>query len=477
MFTQPASPSYVRGSRAGVRALPMLLVLLGALAAQSSVHADEPRSAAPRVLLAGVEAAPGVPPLVAKRTAELLARDLATQPDLVYLAIVDDIADATAAAAAATSLDRVEEGKRALADAVAALETLDDIAAEEHARRAVAAFEASVAVLTDSGPPIDAYTALGVALAGQGKEPEARAAFGQALTLEPTTKLSPRYGKQLQKLWAAAKTELNGIRRGTIEVSAVPEEAQAAVFIDGANFGDAPVSAPNLPAGVHLVRVIAEGYAPHGERVLLGSGEKRSVTVQLEKKVAAADRPDAVRAALRGELRRRLGAGRLDADAKPIAAKLAERAGASHLAMAQIALGGSGYIVRLYLFRADGTLLAELDSSALDAELLLVESATLEASRRLRDALASFPVDRDIKATLTLPTVVEVAPGDGRAGPLVGDNKKRKRRTAPIIAAPSPIWTRWWFWAGVGSVTIGVAGAATLLDSSVTGYEGTVVLP
>lgn len=45
---------------------------------------------------------------------------------------------------------------------------------------------------------------------------------------------------------------------------------------------------------------------------------------------------------------------------------------------------------------------------------------------------------------------------------------------APAEPSPSPVWTRWWFWAGLGTLVVGGAVAALLLTRDHAGPTGTL---
>lgn len=465
----------------GARAVAAAALLGALLMIAARAHADgaHPQDV-PKVLIVGVApTSSDVPPLVPKRAAELIAKDLAAQPDLLLLSIVDDAGDAATAAPPPPPADRMDEAKGALTAAKNALDGKDYKRAAERAQNAIDAFEASAAVLPEAGVNllIDAYVDLGIALALSGKETDARAAFRQAMAFEPTSPpaLAP-YGKQVAKLWTTAGKEYDGVKRASVKITVTPAEAAAVVYIDGANHGDAPVDAPELGAGTHVLRVVAEGYRPFGQRVLLAAGAMQTVAVTLEPTVAAAGKPDAVRAALRGELKKRAATGLVDASAKPIAARLAERTAATHLVLGMISPSGKGYELRVFLFRASDKLLVELDALPVDAELLQLEPVTLAASRGIVASIHDFPTERDI--TTTLHKTVDPTKDPGR-GKLIGDGKQRTHRgDGPIDQPASPLYKKWWFWGGVGAAIVGgvVLGVA-LSGGAASGYDGSVTLP
>jgi hypothetical protein len=427
----------------------------------------------PRILLVGVEpTAKNVPPLLPRRVSERIAGDLAAQPELEVLGIVDDAGDSATAPPAPPATDRLDEGKTSMIAARGALDAENLARAEERALRAARAFEDSAEVLTDENLLIDAYLVLGVTRSLQGRDDEARGAFRQALAFGPTTLPDVgRYGKKVVKAFADAQAEFAKLPRTSLHVEVEPGEVNAFVWIDGANRGEAPVDLMDLSPGVHLLRIVAEGYRLHGERVLLAGAAART-TVVLESKVSSARAPDPVRAALRTELKKRAQAGVVDASAKPVFLRLAERTGATHLVVGMVGTQAQGFAIRLFLYRTEDKKLVELDAATFDAELLKLENATLAASRSLLRAIREFPVARDITATLS-PHAVRT--GDGEDSQLIGDGKHRDARD---LGGQTSHRT-WWIVGGTGVVILTAAVIILTVSGSgtVEGYDGRVVLP
>ncbi len=459
--------------------LSILPMLLPAAPAAADTPAREARPQdVPRVLYTGVEpTSTAIPNLVTRRASERLGADLAGEPSIQLVVITDDPTDTVPAPAAV--LDRTAEGKAALDAATAALGKKDWPAAEQKAGEAVGHYEASAAVLTDLEPLARAWNTAGTAAAMQGREADARAAFRQALALDAGK--PPAFAKQqrkARKAWDAASQEHKANARGGIHVEVKPGEASSVVFLDGQSQGEAPIDILDVAAGRHLLSVVAPGHHPYGAAIAVTAGAPTPVDVTLHPLVVSTTTPDAVRAALRAELKKRTRGGVLDASAKPVAARLAERVGATHIVLGMLSpSASSGYTLRVFLFRADGKLLAELDAAALDAELLNLENQTLSAFRATLAAIRAFPADRDITTSLTQVTSTG---GDGGSGTLVEDANRRKTPQVPIEEPPArPIWKRPLFWVGVAGVVIGGTALAFAIASSgsPTSYDGTITLP
>jgi len=118
-------------------------------------------------------------------------------------------------------------------------------------------------------PDLDLVAALGL---DDGAEPVPRAAVGGAETVDIAA-----VGRRSRALWAAVGTTLALVLAGLLAVVRIPapaaalpsaglsiesEPSGAAVWVDGAAAGQAPVLLSRLVPGPHRVLVVREGYAP-----------------------------------------------------------------------------------------------------------------------------------------------------------------------------------------------------------------------
>ena len=99
-----------------------------------------------------------------------------------------------------------------------------------------------------------------------------------------------------------------------------------------------------------------------------------------------------------------------------------------------------------------------------DPNRSLVESriADIQAEERAKPASAPSAVAPDV---LT-PLPVAVAP----AAPAEGTDVSTEIQAAPAVEA-KPLYTRWWFWTGIGAVVVGGAVTTILLMSSKGGTD------
>lgn len=176
----------MRGVTTARRALVLAALLCATWPAARAAAQARPQDV-PHVLLVGVEpTSRDVPPLVARRAAEQIARDLAAQPEIDLMAIVDDQVDLATTPPPPPIADRLDEGNAALVASRSALDLKDWTRAEEQARRALEAIAFSAAVLADEELLVEGDVTLGVALALGGRDADARAAFRQAAASGPT---------------------------------------------------------------------------------------------------------------------------------------------------------------------------------------------------------------------------------------------------------------------------------------------------
>lgn len=444
-------------------------LVVAVLCASTAARAEDSPRDLPRVLYAGVEAASGVPPLVARRASERIATDLAADPAIRLLVVVEDD-QKDVAPPPPVDVDRTAEARDRLVAARGALDKKDWPAAEEAALDAIALIAESAATLTDDTMLVDAHVVLGVARASRGDDAGARAAFAQALAFQPEKAPDLSRSRDAKAAWKKAQKELG--KPGSIEITVTPPEAAPRVFVDGQDHGEAPVRIGDQLPGWHLVRVVAEGYRTFGGRAQVSPGATLPLEIALEPVVAPITAPDAVRAALRAELAKRAAGGLLDASAKPILGRLAERVGATHVVVGFVAPASKGYALRLFVYRGAGAKLVELDTQALDAELLELEARTLAASRGATAAIRDFPEERDITATLARPDLTRT---DG--GGLVEDGRRRR---GPVDEDPArPVWKNPWVWIGVGGVVAAgvILGFVLASGEPPTGYDGMITLP
>ncbi len=74
-------------------------------------------------------------------------------------------------------------------------------------------------------------------------------------------------------------------KEGGLEVRSEPPGAK--VYVDGKEVGETPADLSNIRVGGHVVRIGKEGYEPYEEKLKVGEGERKKVSISLKKTVGA----------------------------------------------------------------------------------------------------------------------------------------------------------------------------------------------
>lgn len=302
---------------------------------------------------------------------------------------------------------------------------------------------------TDSKDLIDALLLLGLANASIGNTSEAKEAFRQVVTLEPTRQLDAvNYPPKFVAIFDGVRAEVRALQPGTLVVQA--PDPEATVYIDGRDMGKVPVTMDSLPPGSHTVLVAGQGGKRSFVREEIAPGERKVVQASLdsrslaEPEASAADRSRQIR-----QLYLSLGA---------------------HAATGLIVLGGqvSDDQVALQLYEPrtgnfSQTLTAQAGSDPVAAMLDLVPSAatwltddgTLRADR-VSTSVAPLNVDSNVLLSSILldpEPIVEVV----------------------TVTKGLP----WYAWAGIATVAAGGAATAAVLlvaEDPVDPNQGTIIV-
>lgn len=332
---------------------------------------------------------------------------------------------------------------------------------------AIRHFERSSAHLEDADRLARTFGYLGLSFLRQRKRGLAEDAIETAYALDPTLKLEkvPMPRSMRRTVLRAGRRALHRAK-GVIRVVTSP--AGARVFVDGDEKGKAPVTWRDVLPGRHYVSARAPGRLPRGEVVLVKP--RRTVKVSLELPTAAPKLSGAkgLAPAFQAELERRLQADLVDRRVKPLAHQLASRLGTDFVLLASVRRDGKGgYRVRSYLYREPDRKLVELDTVALDGELLNLAAGTGKISDAAAAAVASFPVARDITYVRRTRVSPLARAGKHGHGALVGLSPGGGQRR--VHSTRRPWYLRWSFWGTV----IGVAVAGGLAGLGVGLYQAT----
>ncbi len=369
---------------------------------------------------------------------------------------------------------------------------------------AIGHYETYFHELADFNQLVDAYSqAADLALKNGGRRAKKKASkfFTKALVIQPTFIVDNRRATQeMRDLVSKIRKGLNKNRTASISVESRP--AGATVYVDGVKLGPAPAVAKDLAPGVHYVQVRMEGAEPWGRSYKLKKKQKKSVKARLtmeedpeediEMMVKTAD---VLPFAAKGNYHERL--------FRNFSFMFAKQVQARYLLYGLIARGRGGVELHMFLFDRQIKRTASLQRVLFRHNLSDLQMGLLSAEGLIRNAIARFPTDREVKA---LPPVYQRGAAASVAPPVVAPTpaptpfptptpsptpsptpevRPTPAPTPSVVRttpAPTPvrpeqpkpdpyaglvqkedaddsITGKWWFWTAIGVVVLGGAGA------------------
>jgi hypothetical protein len=226
----------------------------------------------------------------------------------------------------------VSRGEELFKEGREAYDNLDADRAAEKFNQAIA-FYAKHPVDTRPQDMARVLVFLGAALALNGDANAAKDAFQRALLVDPTAKPdSELFGRDVQKAFAAARTDLAKRDKGVLKVESVPPRAH--VWIRGEPKGQTPVADLSLTAGRHQLLIRRPGYLPFGAFPDVKAGQSTEVEAVLE--------PTGGLAAMQESASKIAGGKALQSSKAPAEAKaIGDRLGARYLILAKVGHGSS----------------------------------------------------------------------------------------------------------------------------------------
>ena len=449
-----------------IRAL--LLLLPGAALAQEPVSGGgDPPKAQVEVLLLDTLAGAGVGADAAAEANRLLTRSLSALDHVVVIepmelvrrmsgGIPEEVKEDLAKAA-----NYEKKGRECLLNLA-----LDD--ATDAFQTARVLLRKHLQWLDDPDPLIVVLMGLAESLATGGRREEARAAYREVLVLSPGYEPDPgQVPSKFRSLFDVVREKAAQELAGSLSVTCAPKGAK--VELDGLTVGDTPVVKGGVPAGLHALRVHKDGFKTLRTTVEVTGGESTVVSDELPPLVV----PELIRRTRRA-----------------LAGSGKERPGV--LARDMVKIAGLPAVV-----------LSQVTQAA-DEKKVLVVAVILAAAGHPYRYGARLEAGREAEVGKTLAWQISDAL-DGSLPPpappgdlgLVFDKKllgepgatKIVKVKDPPIVVPipppipppepeddyTPIWGKWWLWAGAGAV---IAGAvATTLALTLGGGTDTIHEP
>jgi len=448
-------------------AIALVLLLPGAVSAQPAAVPGEPPKAQVEVLLLDTMAGVGLGADAAAEANELLSRSLSALDHVVVIelelliqrmsgGVPESVKEDLAKAANYERKGRECLLNLALEDATDAFQTAR-VLLRKHLQW-----------LDDPDPLIVVLMGLAESLAAGGRREEARAAYREVLVLSPGYEPDPgQVPSKFRSLFDIVREKAAQELAGSLSVTCRPSGASAE--LDGLTVGATPVVRGGVPPGLHVLRVHKDGFKTLRTTVEITAGESTVVSDELPPLVV----PELIRRTRR-------------------------------------ALSGSGKERPEVLARdisriaeVPAVVLSQVTRVAKKKRVLVVAVVLAKAEHPYRYG-ARLEAGREAEVGKTLAWQISDAL-DGNLPPpappgelgLVFDKKllgqpgltKIVKVKDPPIVVPlpppippkepeddyTPVWGKWWFWAGAGAV---VAGAvATTLALTLGGDTQTIHEP
>ena len=311
---------------------------------------------------------------------------------------------------------------------------------------------AGLAISTDTRDLQDALTLLGLANAGLGNMPAAKAAFRRCAVLDPTRQLDPvNYPPQIVSLYEEVRKSAQADTQARLTINA-PKGATA--WLDGRQVLDT-ASEITLPSGDHFLLVRAQSGEADFQALSLKPGEVKGATATLRPRAVGQPAADSSgRSRQTRELYRSIGQ-YVDRDPVLLAGVLPN----GQVAL-QLYAPASGNFSK--------ALTAEGGSDSVDAMLDLLPSL-----------LGFLGENGDVKSDRVSPQVVAL---DVSANPVLAEMLFEPQPAVVATTGPGPTAQTparkplpWYLWAGVGAVVVG-GGTAGVLVATSGGDHGTIEL-
>jgi hypothetical protein len=303
------------------------------------------------------------------------------------------------------------------------------------------------------------YKSWGVAQILTGNMLEGKTAIEVSLTLwKDQANLEYAYSVETLKTFAEVVADLERRGGGKVTVETTPENA--VVVLDSREPALSPAIFSNVPAGMHLVKVVLDGHEQWAGFVRVKAGDDNTASVPL-KPISEKGIFDQRLVAVAQDIKS-------GADgAKEALVELKQFLGVNELLVVECSVVGETYELSGFHVKADDSLAQAKRSLARDASFLasireflsgLFESF-YEIARKA-EGLGGPPIDPVLlqKAGLNIEQGSTVFDPDNPVFPTVEFGQKKE-----------PIYKKWWFWTGIGVL---VAGGAVLGAWAGTGGFG-----
>ncbi|MBM4355318.1 MAG: PEGA domain-containing protein [Deltaproteobacteria bacterium] len=303
------------------------------------------------------------------------------------------------------------------------------------------------------------YKSWGVGQILTGNMLEGKTAIEVSLTLwKEQSNLEYAYSVEVLKTFVEVQADLERRGGGKVTVETSPENA--VVVLDGREPALSPAIFSNVPAGMHLVKVVLDGHEQWAGFIRVKPGEDNTASIPL-KPISEKGIFDQRLVAVAQDIK-----GGAEGAQQPLV-ELKQFLGANELLVIECSVVGETYELSGFHVKGDDSLATAKRSLARDASFLasireflsgLFESF-YEIARKA-EGLGGPPID---------PVLLQKAGLNIEQGSTVFDPDNPVFPTVDLGQKKAPVYKKWWFWTGVGVL---VAGGAVLGAWAATGGFG-----
>ena len=383
--------------------------------------------------------------------------------------------------------------------------------------KALTLYEKDLAQLDDHDRYVTALIGRALAYFASGYDDNGEEELARALGMSPETQLPADAPKNML---AVDKRVRGRLAPAGVQLKVVANAPRATVYVDGKNRGSTPVMIGDLTRGDHVVRIVADGFEPHGELVAM-------IDVGVELQVALTAKPGTVAPVTpSGPAQPETGlevfarTGDFGPAFQEAVKKLAKANRLDAVALTYIKKDKANFLMGMFVWDATKDRIGAVDPAEVSSDLGGLQVAVLDLVERASVMIASMPNDKLLVGRSPMydaPPVVAVAPKvEPKVDPMVGPKVEPKKvepkvepkkvepkkvepkKLDPLVLDPieanvtnppkkwddppppddDEFYQTWWFWTLVGGLAIG-SGAAIALSqdggsSGPAGFRTTV---
>ena len=273
----------------------------------------------------------------------------------------------------------------------------------------LALFEANIAEVRNWDLFVDGVARLAECQLNLGQEGVAGELLHRAMTLRPDLMFDPaRTSQAFYLLTEEVRAQVMEHTAGDLRVES---PADATVWVDGVEWGAAPVTVSDLRPGEHyVVGRDAEGNLT-SESVVVDRRRGANVALAFAAAVAEEeDDEDSNEPRYIRTLRREIASDHVSDVIVPYLAELASRQGVDLVVIGVVMTDTAGYIARPFIYRAEDGLFAVVSPQTFDAELANVRVQVFALAEHISGAVRRFPADLVTGEALLPEPVVAVEP-------------------------------------------------------------------